>query len=109
MTREQLIGTWRCTQTGSVHELRPDGSCVIRTATPDGRTHEEQAEWEHVDASHWKLLITIPPHPQIPGLEDGAGEEIDYEVTSEQANRMSLMQFDVEFPWHWEKVSPPNG
>jgi hypothetical protein len=109
MTRDQLIGTWRCTQTGSTHELRPDGSCLIRTTTPNGATHDEHAEWEHVDAKHWKLSITIAPDPNIPGVEEGAGEVIDYEITSELPNRMSLMQFDVEFPWEWEKAAPPAG
>ena len=109
MTRDQLIGTWRCTQTDSTHELRADGSCVIRTTTPNGETHEEQAEWQHVDANHWKLRLVIPPDPQMSGLEDGAVEVIDYEITSEQPNRMSLMQFDVEFPWEWEKAAQPAG
>ncbi len=111
MTRDQLIGTWRCTQTGSTHELRPDGSCVIRTTTPDGQTFDEQAEWEQIDAKqkHWKLRLIIPPDPQMPGLEDGAVEVIEYEIKSEQPNRMSPMQFDVEFPWEWEKAARPAG
>jgi hypothetical protein len=109
MTRDQLTGTWRCTQTGSTHELRSDGSCTIRTTAPGGQTHAEQAEWEHIDAKHWKLRLIIPPDPQTPGLEDGAVEVVEYEIRSEQPNRMSLMQFDVEFPWEWEKATPPAG
>jgi hypothetical protein len=109
MTRDQLIGTWRCTQTGSTHELRLDGSCLIRTTTADGKTLDEQAEWEYVDAKHWKLSIVIDPDPNIPGLEEGAGEVIDYEITSERPNRMSMMKFDVEVPWEWEKAEPRAG
>ena len=81
----------------------------MRTTTPDGQTHEEHAEWEYVDATHWKLRVTIPPDPDIPGLEDGAVEVVDYEITSEEPDRMSLMEFDVEFPWEWEKAARPAG
>jgi len=106
MTRDQLIGTWRRKCTDSTFALRSDGSCIIHTTLPNGQVHEEQAKWQHVDATHWTLRLIIPPDPGIPGLEDGAVEVIDYEIQSEQPGRMSLMQFDVESPWEWEKVAP---
>jgi hypothetical protein len=76
---------------------------------PDGQVYEEHAEWHLVDATHWTLRLMIPPDPGIPGLESGAVEVIDYEIKSEQPGGMSLMQFDVEVPWEWEKVTPPAG
>ncbi len=108
MTRERLIGTWRCGLTGSIYELRPDGLCAVRTATPNG-TYEQEAEWEFVDERHWTLRVITPPDPQIPGMEDGAVDVIDYEVASEGPGRMSLVRHDVEFPFVWERVDPPGG
>jgi hypothetical protein len=91
--------------TNSIHELWPDGTCIIRTNTPDAATSEEEAQWEYLDPKHWRLRLFIPPDPQIPGMEDGAVEVIDYEVSAEEpGRRMSLMQFDVEFPFEWEKL-----
>jgi hypothetical protein len=102
MTRDQLLGTWRCPRTGSTKELRSDGSCVVRTIAPNGRTYEEHATWEHIDATHWKLRLIIPPDPTIPGLAKGAVEVIDYEVQSEAPNRMSLMRSgEAEIPREW--------
>ena len=36
-------------------------------------------------------------------------EVTNYKIKSEQPSRMSLMQFDVEFPWEWKKATPPTG
>jgi hypothetical protein len=107
MTQDELIGTWTCTLTGSIHELRPDGTCVIRTTAPNGKTYEDRAEWQYHDGAHWTLRLFIEPDPDIPELEDGGVEVIDYEVVAEGPGRMSLRQFDVDLPWQWEKATRP--
>lgn len=112
MERHELIGRWKLARYGPMAapdamemELRDDGTAVTRTRT-GGKVFEECSRWEYVDDSHWHLLIEIPPDPDMPGLEDGARERVEYEVTSFTGSEMSLMQFDYEFPFVYQRVTP---
>ncbi len=48
--------------------------------------------------------VYIDPVPHIPSLENGAIQGIDYEIVAEDESTMSVMEFDVEFAWVWERV-----
>jgi hypothetical protein len=105
MTREQLIGTWRCRQTGGVKQLNPDGTGISRWVRKDGKIFEGRLEWSYTDPTHWHLGVFIKPVPHIPSLENGTVQGIDYEIVAEDASTMSLMEFDVEFAQVWERVN----
>ena len=105
MTRDHLIGRWRCVRTGTLYDLATDGTCETRTPRRDGTEAVERAEWKFVDATHFTLRLTIPPDPDAPGLEDGAVELTEYEIRAETTGEMHLAEFDVEFLWEWRKES----
>jgi hypothetical protein len=103
MTRDKLVGTWKCRQTNIVRELRPDGFGISRITRPDGRMHGSRLEWSLIDPVHWRMGVYIDPVPHIPGLENGTIQEIVYEIIAEDESTMSLVEFDVEFAWVWER------
>jgi len=97
MEREQLIGTWRCLS--SVYELRPDGTATITT---DDQV--EQADWQWVDSSHWKLRLRIPPDPSTPGLEEGAVHVEEFEVIEVGPAHFRATTFDYEFDFLFSRI-----
>jgi hypothetical protein len=72
---------------GTVSEERGD---VISSG--DGVT----TEWRFVDEHHWQLRRTVPPSPDIEGLEEGAIEVTDYEVLDFSRDKMTIEAFDEE-------------
>src|SRR6185503_16103692 len=93
MQKAQLIGDWKNAKTGSVLQLRPDGSATVVTSTKAGAV-EEAGTWEYLDARHWRFRLYIPPQPDQPGLEEGAWDVTDYEVISFADTRMECTEFD---------------
>ena len=69
-----------------------------------GSLIHESAEWRFVSDSQWQLRILIPPQQDIPGLEEGAVEVIDYTVLSFAGDRMEVASFDSE-PEVFERVT----
>jgi hypothetical protein len=111
MERQDLIGTWKLVRYGPmptpqsvVMELRDDGTAVTRTQTGTGALREESQRWRYVDRTHWNMEITIPPSPDVPGLEDGAGELVKYKVTRFSHDEMDVTQFDYEFAFTYQRM-----
>ena len=68
-----------------------------------GSQVHEPAEWRFLNDRQWQLRIFIPPQPDVPGLEDGAVEVIDYTVLAFADDRMEVASFDSE-PEIYERV-----
>ena len=96
MEYHELIGTWRRKEDGSVITLRMDGMAVLSSG--------EHAEWRYVDECCWQLRISIPENPVVPGLEEGAVEEVDYEIIEFIGDAMTVRGFDQE-PQSYERIS----
>ena len=110
MTRDQFIGTWRCKQTTTVMELRPDGTGITRTHIPGRPVFEDRIEWSHTDSTHWYRGTFIEPVPHIPSLENGTVQGEDYTVVAEDATTMSLTEAqDDDIVWVWERTEIPAG
>ncbi len=107
MTRDQLIGTWKCVETDTIQILNADGTCLLRVYGSADPADEQQAHWEHVDDAHWNLRFVYPPDPTKEWLVNGATEVIEYSIESESPDRMTLSQFDVEYPSEWIKLPTP--
>jgi len=97
LTRDDLVGTWQ--HGPSVYDLRPDGTAVITT---EGES--EAGTWLWVDATHWKLRTTIPPDPNIPGLEDGAINIEEFEVVEASPTHFRARVFDDESDFLFTRV-----
>jgi len=80
-------------------QLNSDGSAVLETDSSS-----DEASWEWVDQQHFKIKLKIAPQPDVPGLEDGAIEVMDYEVVNFSYARMEAMQFDYEFSFIYERI-----
>ena len=104
MHKEQLIGSWKWKDHNSIMHLHSDGSAVCEGQSQTGQIIRENATWEYVDDTHWKLRLIIPAQPDVPGLEEGAGDVGEYEVISFTPQRMELTKFDYESPFVYERV-----
>ena len=103
MEQADLIGLWRCVETGAFMDLLADGTARVAVATGK-RLSEDKATWKYIDSSHFSLSIIIPPVPDFEPLKDGAIDTTTYEVRRFDSESMEVEHFDMEIPLTYERV-----
>lgn len=92
-----LIGSWR----GSVVELSAGiqpPSARYRFATDEYVLDDAEADrWSLSEKGELSLWFTVPPDPDIPGLEDGAASEECYYAFHTDDGRVVLSNDDTSY------------
>src|SRR5580700_7105570 len=99
MRENELAGSWKQKNGGSVLHLHPDKTAVCEGHTRQGEIIRERATWEYIDERHWNLVFNVEVEP------GGLIEINEYEVVSFTAARMEVTLFDNEFPVVYERVT----